>query len=202
MTRVQRDNIHSRLVTVLKVALPLLALALLSTLFLFSRRINPEDAIPYASVDVADRLREPRMTDATYSGMTGDGTTVTFSAAEARPETDGNARLSGVTGTLQSADGAKTQLAALAIQIDQAGGVVVLSKEVEVTTSTGYVVQMPELTVALNRTSAHSDGPVTAQAPLGQLEAGAMEITRIDGDSGAYLLVFNKRVHLLYLPQK
>lgn len=202
MARVQRDNLHSRLVTVLKVVLPLLALALMSTLFLFSRRINPEDAIPYASVDVADRLREPRMTDATYSGMTEDGTNVTFSAAEARPETGGNAKLSGVIGVLLSADGARTQLAALSIQIDQAGGKVLLSQEVEVTTSTGYVVQMPELTVALNRTSARSDGPITAQTPMGQLEAGAMEITRTEGDRGTYLLVFNKRVRLLYQPQK
>ena len=57
MARPLRDNLHSRLVRVLKIALPLIALLLLSTLFLFSRKINPEDAIPYASVDVDDRLR-------------------------------------------------------------------------------------------------------------------------------------------------
>ena len=202
MAGVQRDNLHSRLVSLLKIALPLLALAIMSTLFLFSRRINPEDAIPYASVDVADRLREPRMTDAAYSGMTSDGSAISFSASEARPESGGNANLSGVTGTLFSSDGSRTHLAALSIQIDQTAGTAVLGNDVEITTSTGYVVQMPELTVALDRTSMHSDGPITAQAPMGQLSAGEMELTAAGGNSGDYLLVFNKRVRLLYQPQK
>ena len=52
----------SRLVAALKVLLPLAALAILSTLFLVSNRINPEDALPYADVDVEARLREPRIT--------------------------------------------------------------------------------------------------------------------------------------------
>ena len=202
MAPAQRDNVHSRLVSVLKVVLPLLALSIMSTLFLLSHRINPEDAIPYASVDVADRLREPRMTGATYSGMTEDGSSISFSASEARPETGGNAKLSGVTGTLQSPDGSKTQLAALAIQINQATNTAILIKDVEVTTSTGYVMQMPELTIALDRTAAHSDGPITAQAPMGQLVAWAMELTRIEGNGDTYLLVFNERVRLLYQPKK
>ena len=68
-----RDNLHSRLVAILKVTLPLLALVILSTLFLISRKINPEDAIPYADVDIEDRLRDPKMTGASLSGMTPDG---------------------------------------------------------------------------------------------------------------------------------
>ena len=67
MARAQPDNLHSRLVGVLKVLLPLLALAILSTLFLVSRKINPEDAIPYADVDIEDRLRDPKMTGAALS---------------------------------------------------------------------------------------------------------------------------------------
>ena len=34
------DNLHSRMVFWLKILLPILALAILSTLFLFSRRID------------------------------------------------------------------------------------------------------------------------------------------------------------------
>ena len=49
MARVDR---HTRLVGWLKVALPLTALAILSTLFLVARRIDPEAALPYAEVDV------------------------------------------------------------------------------------------------------------------------------------------------------
>ena len=46
------------------------ALALLATLFLLADRIDPDDALPYAEVDVEDRAREPRMTAPTYAGIT------------------------------------------------------------------------------------------------------------------------------------
>ncbi|MGB4909398.1 MAG: hypothetical protein WBP15_12770, partial [Tabrizicola sp.] len=86
MARVDR---HTRLVGWLKVALPLTALAILSTLFLVARRIDPEAALPYAEVDVEDLAREPRMTAPTYAGTTEDGAALTLSADEARPEAEG-----------------------------------------------------------------------------------------------------------------
>ena len=67
------ENLHSKLVVWAKVTLPLLALGLLATLFLFSRKIDPTDAIPYADVDVEERAREPRLTMPTYAGVTSDG---------------------------------------------------------------------------------------------------------------------------------
>ena len=79
----RRDR-HSRVVGWLKVALPLAALAILSTLFLLSDRIDPEDALPYAEVDVEDLAREPRMTAPTYAGMTTDGAALTLTATEAQ----------------------------------------------------------------------------------------------------------------------
>jgi lipopolysaccharide export system protein LptC len=75
----------SRLVALLKVLLPLTALAILSTLFLISNRINPDDALPYAEVDVEARLKEPRITAPTYAGTTSDGAALEVTAAEARP---------------------------------------------------------------------------------------------------------------------
>ena len=57
-----QTNLHSTVVAWLKVALALIALAMLSTLFLFSDKIDPSDAIPFAEVDIADRIREPRLT--------------------------------------------------------------------------------------------------------------------------------------------
>ena len=117
MARPVSDNLHSRIVAVLKVALPLARRSILSTLFLFSRSIDPEDAIPYAQVDVEDRLREPRMTDAGYSGMTPDGAALTLTAAEAKPGTDGGSA-SGLQGQLETADGARTEIAAISARID------------------------------------------------------------------------------------
>lgn len=204
MARPLRDNLHSRLVAILKVALPLLALAILSTLFLFSRGINPEDAIPYADVDIADRLREPRMTGAGYSGMLADGASLTVSAAEAVPGADGKATARGVIGTLETPDGSKTSLAAVSVRMDSAAGMLELADGVELTTSDGLVVQAQGFGVATNRTLVESRGKVTASGPIGQLTAGALRLGRIEALDGSanYVLVFNEGVRLLYQPQK
>ena len=89
MAKTAPSNLHSQVVGVLKVVLPLLALGLLSTLFLFSHKIDPEDAIPYAEIDVGDRLRDPKMTDAGFASVTEDGAALTIKATEAKPTADG-----------------------------------------------------------------------------------------------------------------
>lgn len=200
MARGTADNLHSRLVAVLKVALPLLALAILSTLFLFSRGIDPEDAIPYAQVDVEDRLREPRMTDAGYSGVTPDGAALTLTAAEAKPGVDGGSA-SGLQGQLETADGARTEIAAIAARIDNKSRLLELSGGVELRASTGYVIQSDGFALALDRTWMESRGAVSAQGPLGQLTANGLRLDRGAGDK-SYLLVFNGEVRLLYQPKQ
>lgn len=200
MAKPPRDNMHSRLVAILKVALPLIALALLSTLFLFSRKIDPEDAIPYATVDVEDRLRDPKMTDAGFAGMTKDGASLTLSAAEARPAADGGS-LKLVVGALETPDGVKTELAATAVALDTAAQMIELTDGAELRASNGYVVQALGLGVATDRTYIESRGEVSAQGPVGQLTANHMVLSQ-QGDAGPYLLVFNGKVRLLYQPQR
>ena len=193
-----RDNLHSTLVAWFKVILPLGALAILSTLFLVSRGVNPEDAIPYADVDIADRVREPRLTDATFAGMMPDGAALTVTAAEARPASDTTeTSAKGIAALLETPDGATTNLVAATSRLDETAKLLYLDGGVIMTTSTGYRIETPGLSVALDRTGMDSQGAVTATGPLGTLTADALHI----GQSGAdYVVVFNGRVTLVYLP--
>lgn len=203
MAQSGRDNLHSRLVGILKVTLPLAALGILSTLFLLSGRINPEDAIPFAKVDVADRLRTPRMTDAGFAGVTADGASLMLTAADAKPEdAAGGAGARIVLGTLETSDGAKTELAAAAVNIDSPAHMIELSNGVEMRSSAGLVISSQGLGIATDRTFAQSRGPITATGPLGQLTAQEMQLTAQDGVGNSYVLVFNGDVRLLYQPQK
>ncbi len=203
----RRDNFHSRLVFWLKILLPLSALAILSTLFMVSRSLNPEDAIPYANVDIADRVREPRVTAAVFAGMTADGAALTIKAAQAKPGVSGTAdagHASDLSGLLETPDGARTDLAAEAAQLDQAARVMNLSGGVVVTNSAGYRIAMPGMAVQLDDTGLDSTGAVTATGPVGQITADAMHLGRADPDASAnkpaYLLVFKGNVRLLYQP--
>lgn len=196
-----RDNLHSRVVAVLKIALPLLALAILSSLFLFSRRINPEDAIPYAKVDIEDRLREPRLTDAGLSGVTADGAALTLNMAEARPQPDGSGTATGITGRLATPDGATTDITAGSAKVDNTAKSAELSGGVILKSSAGYTVVSSGFDLALDHTSAISQGGVTADAPMGKLTADQMKLDQ-KTPGGSYLLVFNGNVRLLYQPAK
>lgn len=194
-------NLHSRIVAWLKVILPLAALASLSMLFMVSRTVNPEDAIPYARVDVEDRIREPRMTLPSYAGVTSDGSSLTVTADEARPGADGTpeaGRALAVKGRLETPDGGSTDLEAATAQIDPDGSRILFSGGVTVTTSTGYRVQSPEMTAGLKTTDVSSSGgDVRADGPLGNIRADEMRLTQ---EVGGYVLVFNGRVRLIYEP--
>jgi lipopolysaccharide export system protein LptC len=151
---------------------------------------------------VQEYAREPRLTAPTWAGMTDDGASLTVSAAEARP---GPAEARAPTATalravLDTPDGGKTELVADAGLLDQAAGALTVTGSVVVTTSTGWRVESDAMTARLDRTGVISPGPVTAQGPAGDLEAARMEITSDPERPGAYLMVFNGGVRLLYQP--
>lgn len=198
------DNLHSRLVFWLKILLPLAALAILSTLFLISRGVRPEDAIPYGKGELEDRLRSPRLTEPDFAGVTADGAALSLKAAEVvlGPQ-DGAVPADGrdLTGLLETPDGVRTELAAKAARFDQEAGLMVLSGGVDLTSSSGYRISTPGLTVALDRTELTSQGAVTATGPAFDFEAGSMRLALADAGAGTYLLVFNGGVRMLYRPQ-
>ncbi|AZL59223.1 LPS export ABC transporter periplasmic protein LptC [Tabrizicola piscis] len=192
---------HTRVVGWLKVTLPLMALAILATLFLLADRIDPEAALPYAEVDVEDLAREPRMTAPTYAGTTSDGGALTLSADEARPSAEGApARAQTLRLQLDTPDGAATNLTAAEAVLDNVAREIVLSGGVVITTSTGYRVETAEMTAKLDRSGLQSQTPVTATGPAGDLSAGGMTLGQDNRTPGGYLLVFNGGVRLVYLP--
>ena len=196
------DNFHSTVVAWLKVALPLVALAILSTLFLVSRTIDPSDAIPFAEVDIEDRVREPRLTNPTWAGVTDDGAALTIAAEEARPERDGNSGASAtrIMAELQTPDGGTTNIVAARGVLDTVTRSFRVDGGVRISTSTGYELETGSLTAALDRTSLISDGEVRGTGSAGQITAGRMEVTQESDGSDRYLLVFKNGVRLLYLP--
>ncbi len=196
------ESRHSLLVQWAKVALPLAALALLSTLFLFSGKPDPTTASIYARVDVQALVAEPRLTAPEYSGMTEDGAALSMRAQTATPDPQGNgAKMSAILAKLESADGLVTDLTAGAGQMDPAAGRIVLSQKVAVQTSRGYRIVTEQIDMATDHSRLTAPEPVQAEAPYGTITAGRMQIDRADPAS-PYDLVFNDGVKLIYQPKK
>ena len=204
MARRAAQDGWSRLVAWLKVLLPLAALALLSTLFLISNRINPEDAIPYAQVDVEARLKEPRMTAPNFAGVTEDGAALEVSAAETRPAVDGTRgqTATDVAARLTTPDGVETELSSQGAEVALDGKEVTFRGDVVVTHSLGYRIETEAMTARLDETALRATAPVRADGPVGQITADGMSLTRAGSGGDGYLLVFNGQVKLVYQPAK
>ncbi|MDO5621759.1 MAG: hypothetical protein Q4G24_09845 [Paracoccus sp. (in: a-proteobacteria)] len=185
--------LRSKVVAILRVALPLAALAILSTLFLLSRKADPDAAIPYVEGEL--RGDGPGITAPAYSGVADDGTQLTFRAASVSQTGEG-AAADQVSLNWLSPDGREAQARALTGSLD--GDRLVLDGGVRLSTSDGWQVQAPRLEGTTDRSTLDAPDGIAGQAPLGAIEAGAMRLSR--NTDGHTLLDFTGGVRLLYQP--
>ena len=193
-------NTYSTVVSWAKIILPLVALGLLSTLFLFSRTPDPNRAIPFAAVDVEELAREQRLGNPRFAGTLPDGREVIFTAERAAP----------VAGdpNLIEADGveARIDLTERIILLVVAGGglfdlraqIADLAQTVQLTTSDGYQLSTEELHFELRASTVDAPGNVALTGPGVELTAGRMQISSVDGND---VVVFNDGVRVLYAPR-
>ncbi len=198
------DRRHSRLVRVLKVALPITALALLSMVFLLAETVDPARAIPLAEIDVEERARDPRVSGASFAGVTDDGAALRITAETARTDPGAVLRLeaTGLTLALEGVSGGLVTGRADHGVIDRGNGSFEMRGAIEITATPGYRVESDRITGALDRTWLHAPGPVAGEAPAGELQAGALRVTQDPDRPDSQRLVFSGGVRLLYQPEE
>jgi len=197
------DNNYSRFVALTKVILPIIALGILSTLFLFSRNIDPTQSIPFADMDVEELARAQRIGAPNYAGVTEDGAAISVTATTARPH-EGNTKVisaTDVTAVIEDTAGGRIDITAKDGMIDSELQQVTLGGGVEILTSTGYIVHTEGLVIALDETSMASDGRITAKGPFGSFSAGQMVLEVQNSAKDTHLLVFKGGVKLIYDPK-
>lgn len=195
------DNTYSRFIAWAKIILPLGALAVLSTIFLFSRTIDSDRTHTFANLDVQQLVREQRVNAPRYSAITADGAAISFVAATAQPDPDipGLIRADDVQVSWQSPNSDRLDLSASAGTFNADLGQIRFFTGVDILTSTGYLVVADTLLLDINSSELSSKQPVEAVGPLGTIQAGAMHLQRPGAD---YVLVFNDGVKLIYDPRK
>lgn len=202
MSRMTSADTYSRMVRWLKVAMPLAALAILSTLFFVAETLDPDAAIPYAKVDVERLLREQGVTRPAFGAVTEDGVAISLSAEAIRPGAEQRDRLTGteLSATLTWPDDARIDIESPEGIVDVTKGEAILQGGARLQSSTGYTVTSDRIVAGINEASVMSDGVINATGPAGTITAGRMELTRQTNADGGYLLVFKDGVRLLYLP--
>lgn len=190
---------YSRLIAFLKVALPLVALGILSTVFLVSSRIEPGQTIPFPEGEVAERIRGQQVTGALYSGVTTGGDRINFFADEIVTRNSRNVARNPII-LLDFAEGGSMRLEAERGDVDIGGDVATMSRRVVIESTNGYVMRSDSITSRLSTVDVVSPGEVTADGPAGTLRAGAMRIGDRNG-TGNLQLLFTDGVKLVYDPK-
>lgn len=194
-------NLYSRVVAWLKIALPLAALGILSSVVFFARESEDVREIPFLTAGGPDTPSE-RLTSPEYTALTGDGSEVILRATEVtRDAADRQVLLAdALTGRIESPSGRVFQASAPRGRIDLDASTALLEGIVSVDTSDGWHVLTSDLLTRLDATFAETDGGVRGDAPFGTLESGGMRYA--PDAEGADILVFNGGVKLVYEPRQ
>lgn len=197
---IESDNLHSQIVGWAKVILPLCAIGLLSTLFLFARNTTEPAEITIAEVEAI--AREQRVSAPEFSGVTDDGAVVVITARTARPDTMQIETISidDMRLTMDNPDGSGLVVSATVGELDGSNRIARFLGLARVETSTGYQMETNGLIAALDTGLITSDGLLEIRAPFGYLTAG--EVTfEVTSENTAQQMLFTNGVRLIYTPE-
>lgn len=198
------DNRYSRFVAWVKLALPLAALALLSTLFLFPGEPGREAADSAGRAELQALMQRRLMRAPTYTSVTegGGALAVTADTATPRESAPDLFDVSALAVELVAADGGRTTLAARSGVIDRRAQEGTFLGRVRVMTAEGYLLRTERLEATLDGARAVAPLPVRIEGPDLTIEAGAMRATTPEGGPPAGRMLFKDGVRLLYDPEE
>ncbi len=192
------ENFYSQFVGFLKVTLPLAALILMSTVFLFPRAPSPETTIPYA--EIQEIAREPGLSGAQFSGVADDGSVISLTARNTRPVGDiitADTLLAGI----DTVDGTRIDISAGTGEINNSAQTARLTGLARMVTSNGYEMETAGFTANFSTGRIVSEGALEVQAPFGALTAGNLVIETPEG-TDEQVMLFQNGVRLVYTPQQ
>ncbi len=195
-----RNNLYSKAVIWVKITLPLIGIALLSSIFLLSGAPDPDAALPYAEVDVDEIIREQRVSQPRFAGVLADGQEVVLIAdavATAAGRTD-RIQAQSLEGRVDLSDVDFFTVEARLGDIDIAGQLVTLSDGVTLQSSLGYQIVSDRMLMALDTFDLRAPTPIHITGPGLDLTANTMHMS---GPDGRTIVRFNGAVRVLYVPQ-
>ncbi|MCA8881063.1 MAG: LPS export ABC transporter periplasmic protein LptC [Rhodobacteraceae bacterium] len=193
---------YTRAVTVAKIVLPLIALAILSALFFLARNSPQGEPLRYVEDDVKDLADRQRLGEPVHQAVTKEGAEITIVAQQLVPDakrprvthgTDLAAQMLTQDDQIYDIDADTGVIDEVAMESTLTGDVVIL-------TSDGYRMTTDEMMMRTDLTYLETHAPVHADGPLGTLDAGKMQIYSDPDDETRTRMVFTGGVRLLYLP--
>lgn len=192
-------NFHTWFVGWLKIILPMAALALLSTLFLFARSPGEKQAIPLAQIE--EIAREQQITAPEFSGVSDDGSVIAVAADNAMPDatTPDTLLVESLNIDVAAPDGTTLNITSGTSVLNTATQTARLNGLSRMITSSGYTMETNGISADLKTGEIVSDGQLAIKAPFGDLTAGKVRIHVTSAGDGQQM-DFTQGVRLLYTP--
>lgn len=193
------DNRYSQFVAAAKIILPLLALGLLSSLFLISGSPDDEQSIPFSEIELQEIVGGQRILRPRYQTVLDDGATARFTAESARPDlTDPDRFLATeITGAIIQPDGVQIDIRGAEAVMDNARGTIRIDGGLRLSRTDGFTLSSDGAEASLDGKRAETTGEVIVLGPGLTLSAGRA-VVQTDPETGVRQVVFTDGVKLVY----
>jgi len=191
---------YTRFIQLVKVIMPLVAIALLSTVFLFTKNKTLEGGFEFAKADFLALESGMQVTKPRISGSNKQGDTFYFSASVLVPDAPKPEKLTAqnLSGEIRFLDGVTLDLSARAAEMNITDHTIQLSGEALVVFSNGLRATTDHVFADLDNGSLTTDGDVRAVGEMGVIEAGNLRIETIRmEDSEKRMIWFENNVKVV-----
>lgn len=195
-------GLYSRVVAVLKVGLPLVAVAMLAALFLISNDGGDGGDLVFSPADLAALGSGMRVTEPVFSGVTDAMDRFRFTAAEVVPDAapPTRAAITTLAGRIDFADGQGVDLSAATGDLDLETQRMTLEGGVQVVSGDGFAFAADRVDLDLKMGGLAAQGGVAGDGPMGRIDAGRLTVSEPEGVEGARTFLFEDDVRLIYDP--
>ncbi len=195
-------GLYSRVVAVLKVGLPLVAVALLAGLFLGNGEDRIGDGVVFSPGDVKALGEGLRISNPTFTGTTRGDDRFRFTADLVVPDAapPERAAITRPAGTVDMKNGPTVTVAAAQGDLDVPTQRLDLSGKVRIETSDGYRIDSDTATIDLRSGAFVAGDAVTSRGPLGTITSQSLHVAPAAADGDARRFSFAGGVRLVYDP--
>lgn len=193
---------YSKTVAILKIGLPLVALALLAGLFFVQTDDNFGGEVMFSSADLESLGQGLQVANPILTGTTEDEDRFQFIADRVVPDAvpPQFATLTNISGVIEFSDTSQIRVSGQNGYMDLKTKLLKLDGSIKIEDSSGYTVLSEYLEINLADGSVKTDKPVHGEGPQGKIDAGSMKIEPSALDDEKRLFFFGNGVQLLYKP--
>jgi lipopolysaccharide export system protein LptC len=198
------SGLHSRVVAILKVTLPLVAIALMLSIFIIPSDQATDGKLEFSNTDLGDLGSGPNISNPVFNGTTRGGDVFRFTASAVKPDAipPTVAEIRNLDGIIEFTDGQTLSVSSEFGDLDVESRTMVLSGDVKLATSEGYRLNGAKVTVDLSDGVVRSSEAIVGEGPVGTLASGSMIVGPAPSDAQQKVFFFGGGVKLRYSPPR